>query len=524
MARAIARAEQRWPHSVNLWETLEAALRACGDGLAAVDGDARLTWSEVARRTRALAQFLRERGLGPGERLALLERNSLAFLETSYAACGLGACLVPLNWRLAPPELAAVLAASGARRLVAATEFAPLVEQQAGALDDVLWIGPPPRSTDPGYAAAVAGPLTDFRPVDVAPDAVAQLYFTSGTTGRPKGVMLTHRNIGVHAEGTIAELALTARDVWLHAAPMFHLADAWATFALTWAGGTHVFAPRFEEARVLELLEREGVTLTNLIPTMLQRLVSHPGAGMRDWSRLRLLLSGGAPIAPAVVRRVMEVFRCEYAQTYGLTETSPYLTFSLLDPELRALPEEEQLRWRTRTGRPFHAVEVVVIGDDGRPVPRDDATVGEVRARGPTVTPGYWNDPAATAEAFENGWLKTGDLATVDARGSLRIVDRKKDMIITGGEKVFSTEVEHALYAHPAVLEAAVFGVPDAEWGEAVCAAVVLRPGARASADELRAHCRQELAGYKVPRAVRFLAELPRTGSGKILKRALRDG
>jgi len=354
---------------------------------------------------------------------------------------------------------------------------------------------------------------------------VAQLYFTSGTTGRPKGVMLTHGNIGTHAQGTISELGLSASDVWLHAAPMFHLADAWATLAITQAGGRHVFAPRFEEGPVLDLFEREGVTLTNLVPTMLQRLVAHPGMDTRRFPALRRILSGGAPIAPAVVRRVIEAFRCEYVQTYGLTETSPFLTFSLLAPRQRELPEEEQLALRARTGRPFHAVEVEVRGADGRPVPHDDATVGEVVARGPTVTPGYWNDAEATAAAFADGWLRTGDLATVDSEGFLLIRDRVKDVIITGGEKVYSTDVEHVLYAHPAVLEAAVYGAPDPEWGESVQAAVVLRPGAAASADELRGHCRATLAGYAVPRTVRFLPELPKTGSGKVLKRALRgDG
>jgi len=235
------------------------------------------------------------------------------------------------------------------------------------------------------------------------------------------------------------------------------------------------------------------------------------------------MLSGGAPIAPQLVQRIVEVFRTEYVQTYGMTETSPYLTLGLLSDEQSRLSEEERFRLRVKTGRPFRAVELRVVDDAGRPVPADGTTVGEVLARGPTVTPGYWKRPDATAEAFTaDGFLRTGDLATLDAYGFLDIVDRKKDVIISGGEKVYSTEVEHRLAEHPAVLEAAVYGEPDDEWGERVRAAVVLRAGHTADSAALAAFCRERLAGFKVPRAFDFLAELPRTGSGKIAKRALR--
>jgi len=219
----------------------------------------------------------------------------------------------------------------------------------------------------------------------------------------------------------------------------------------------------------------------------------------------------------------MATFGGEYVQTYGMTETSPYLTLSLLAPHLRALPPDQQFRYRARTGRPFCTVDLRVVGEDGRDVPADDRTVGEIRVRGPSVTPGYWEDPAATAEAFVDGWLCTGDLAVIDGEGYVDIVDRKKDMILSGGENVYSTEVENALYEHPAVLEAAVFGVPDERWGEAVAAAVVLRDGAAVDADALIDHCKQQLARYKAPKRVWFLDELPKTGSGKITKAALRE-
>jgi acyl-CoA synthetase (AMP-forming)/AMP-acid ligase II len=354
--------------------------------------------------------------------------------------------------------------------------------------------------------------------------AVAHLYYTSGTTGRPKGVMLSHDNVATHALAAVRELSLSASDRWAHIAPMFHLADAWATFAITAVQGTHVFLPKFAPKDALDLLEQERITITNLVPTMLNLMVKEPGAADRSYA-IRAMLSGGASIAPEVVRQILATFRGDYIQTYGMTETSPYLTLGLLGPAERQLPDAEQLRIKCRTGRPFAGIELKVVRDDGQPIARDDREVGEIRVRGKTVTQGYWQNPEATAAAFDSdGFLCTGDLATLDDRGYVNIVDRKKDVIKTGGEAVYSTEVENVLYRHPAILECAVFGLPDAIWGEQVTAAIVLRPGAQATAEELIAFCRAAIAHYKAPRAVRFLAALPKTGSGKIQKRALRDG
>ncbi len=334
--------------------------------------------------------------------------------------------------------------------------------------------------------------------------------------------MLTHGNLVAHATAAVSELALGPRAVWGHVAPMFHLADAWATLALPLAGGRQVFIPRFDPQAVLRAIAGERITITNLIPTMLARVLADPALTATDRSSLELVLTGGAPIAPAVVERALSRLGCEYAQTYGLTETSPYLTLGLLPPHLAALPRSEQLVWRAKTGRPFCAVALRVVGSDGRPVPADGRTVGEIQARGPTVTPGYWKDERATRAAFDGEWFKTGDLAVIDAEGFLDIVDRAKDLILSGGENVYSIEVEKTLLAHPDVLEAAVYGVPDDDWGEVVEAAVALHPQGSCSAQELTAHCRVYLAGYKVPKRIRFLPELPRLGSGKIAKRELR--
>jgi acyl-CoA synthetase (AMP-forming)/AMP-acid ligase II len=304
---------------------------------------------------------------------------------------------------------------------------------------------------------------------------------------------------------------------------MFHLADAWATFAFTWVGARHVMVGQFEPETVMSTIETEHITLSNLIPTMLNLMIKHPRVGEFDFSSLRVILSGGAPIAPQVVRSIMESFGCDYIQTYGMTETSPYLTFSILKQHLLDLSAEDQLKYKSKTGRPFMGVELKVVDKNANPVKADEQQVGEIWVRGDTVTTGYWNLPDETKQAFTDGWLRTGDLAVVDTEGYVNIVDRKKDMIVTGGENVYSTEVENVLYMHPKVLEAAVFGTPDEKWGESVMAAVVLREDETATATEIIEFCKEYQASYKTPKTIVFLAELPKTGSGKITKKVLRD-
>jgi acyl-CoA synthetase (AMP-forming)/AMP-acid ligase II len=502
---------------------LARAARHHAGATAVVEGDRSLTYGELAGRVAAFANRLRAAGLRPGDRVALLAPNSLLFLESYFAAAHAGLVLVPLNFRSHPEGLSRVLAHAEARLLVAAPRFEALAT--AAAWDPES--GAPPRLlvADPAFDAeldheARRGPASaahESRPADPA-----HLYYTSGTTGDPKGVILTHQNVASHARLAAAALKLAASDVWAHIAPMFHLADAWATFAITDVGGRHVMVPDFEPGPILDLLA-DGVTLTNLVPTMLGDLVHRTDAAARQYRSLRLMLSGGAPIAPALVEKVMATFRCDYVQTYGLTETSPYLTMSLLPERLAALPPAEQFALRCRTGRPLEGVEVRVVRDDGSDVSPDGREVGEVICRGETVTPGYWRNPAATESAFRDGWLLTGDLANVDGEGFLQIVDRRKDVIKTGGETVFSTEVEKILHGHPAVLEAAVVGVPHERWGEAVVAAVVARAGSSAGEAALIDHCRAHLGSHQVPKRIVFVTALPRTGSGKIAKRLLRD-
>ena len=512
---------------MNLWQILARARHLYPVSTAVVDGGRHISYRETGARVDALAGWLRARGVAPGDRVACLLPNSLPCFEAYFAAAGLGAILVPLNTRLHPDELAFILRDSGSRALLAdptLRELTAQVLERDTPVGCLLSSGAPFPTPTPGPACAYPDPDgAPFVPSPSPADGVAHLYYTSGTTGHPKGVMLTHRNVATHALAAVAELGLTDRDTWAHIAPMFHLADAWATFAITLVGGRHVMLPRFEPEAALALLARERVTLTNLVPTMLNLMVKHEARGQHDYGSLRLILSGGAPIAPAVVRAIVETFGAEYVQTYGMTETSPYLTLSLLKAHLRERSPEEQFRYRAKTGRPFIAVELRVVREDGSPVATDETETGEIQVRGETVTPGYWARPEATRAAFTaDGWLRTGDLAVVDDEGYVTIVDRMKDMIITGGEKVYSTEVEHVLYQHPGVLEAAVYGAPDEVWGEVVVAAVVARPGADLSGPGLVEFCRERLTGYKVPRQVRFLPELPKTGSGKVLKRELR--
>ncbi|MFH2009046.1 MAG: long-chain-fatty-acid--CoA ligase [bacterium] len=512
----------RASHSV--WTPLEHAIREHPDRWAVVDGERRVTYAELGQQVFALARHLRAQGLAPGDRVSALLRNSHAYLVTYFAAAAAGLVCNPLNHRLAPKELAFILEDAGSRWLVAhgdQAEQVAAVRKRCG-VEGVLWVGAP-QADEPSFDRIVAEPAADYTPTPGRDDELAHLYYTSGTTGRPKGVMLTHRNVCVHARGTIDELQLSQRDVWGHVAPMFHLADAWATFAITWVGGVHVMVGRFDPREVLETIGRHRVTVTNLIPTMLNQMVNEPTARDHDVSSLRLLMSGGAPIAPALVRRIVDTFGCEYVQTYGMTETSPYLTLSLLRTHLRELPPNERLVFQAKTGRPFTTVELRVVDPAGRPVAADGEQVGEIQVRGESVTPGYWNRPEETAAAFVDGWLRTGDLAVLDREGYVDIVDRLKDMIISGGENIYSTEVEHVLYLHSAVLEAAVIGVPDERWGEAVQAVVVLKPDAEATAEELIVHCKEHLAGYKAPRRIAFRDSLPRTGSGKVRKQSLRE-
>ncbi len=515
---------------MNLTETLNKASKLFPEKQAIVCGGKRWTYREFRERINRFSHCLKAFGIDKDDKVAILLPNCHTFLEAYYGIAQIGAISVPINIRLSPGEIAFILEDSESKVLISDPVYQKQIDPIRGKISGVhkiLWTGDEihrQEERDLNYEEVLKGGSPESPPeIRINGEDIAQIYYTSGTTGRPKGVMLSHKNVTTHALGTIAEIHLTDRDVWIHVAPLFHLADAWATWALTWVGGTHVLVREFDVKTVLETIEREKVTLTNLIPTMLNLMVNHPDVGKYDYSSLRVLLSGGAPIAPEVVRKIVETFRCDYIQTYGMTETSPYLTLSLLKEHLKRLPDKEQLKFRAKTGREFIAVELKVVNEKGEEIKKDEKEVGEIVVKGDIVTKGYWKLPEETAKAIRDGWLYTGDMAVMDEEGYVTIVDRKKDMILTGGENVYSTEVENVLYMHPAVLECAVIGVPDEKWGEAVKGIVVLKPGQNTSSEEIIRFCKEHIAHYKAPKSIDFIEALPRTGSGKIQKKELRD-
>jgi fatty-acyl-CoA synthase len=513
-----------------LTEPLMKAVKLFPRKQAIVCGGKRWTYQEFYDRVSRLSHALKDLGIGKDDKVAILHPNCHYFLEAYYGIAQIGAVSVPMNYRLSSKEIGFILRDSESKVLIADPMFEKQIDpikREMGGVKKILWTGEGrgrEEAIDANYESVLnqMNPR-DLRQVDITGEDVAQIYYTSGTTGRPKGVMLSHKNVTTHALGTIAELHLVDRDVWIHVAPLFHLADAWAAWAITWVGGTHVLVREFDPKEVLEAVERERVTLTNLIPTMLNLMVNYPHVGNFNYSSLRVLLSGGAPIAPEVVRKVIKTFKCDYIQTYGMTETSPYLTLSILKDHLKKLKDEERLRFQSKTGREFIGVEMKVINDRGEEVRKDEKEVGEIVAKGDIVTRGYWKLPEETEKSIKNGWLYTGDMAVMDEEGYVTIVDRKKDMILTGGENVYSTEVENVLYMHPAILECAVVGVPDQKWGETVKGIVVLKSGQKSTENEIIQFCKERMAHYKAPKSVDFIDVLPRTGSGKIHKKSLKD-
>lgn len=505
---------------------LERAAVVHGDRLAVVDGDEQLTYAELQQRVASLGAGLASLGVVVGDVVGVLSLNSARHLECWLGIPGHGAVLNDLNWRLTVEELAFVVDDSATVALVVDDthlETGRALRDRCASLRQLVHAGPGPTPDD---AVAYAS-LTAHAPAGLpalADDALAGIFYTGGTTGRSKGVMLTHANLVANAKHVLMAVGHRPDDRYLHCGPMFHLADGSQTYALTWAGGVHVIVPAFEPALVARTIEEQRVTLALIVPTMVNLLVNHPDTAARDLSSLRLVMYGASPMPEDLQRRAMQVLPCGWSQLYGMTEAAPLVTQSTPEDHVRGATGEEPYATRMRSaGAPVIGVQAEVRRADG--VPAEVGEVGEVWVRGPNVMQGYWNRPEETAAALtEDGWYRTGDAAWADDHGYLTIVDRVKDMIITGGENVYSAEVESALSGHPAVLEAAVIGVPDERWGERVHAVVVLRAEAAATEAELVDYARRHIAGYKVPRSVQLTTEpLPKSGAGKVLKRDLRQ-
>ena len=488
---------------------LERARRLFGELEAVVDGERRLTYGEYAARCHALGA-----ALPAGERVAYLCPNTLELLEAYYGVLLAGSVLVPLNIRLSSSELQAILDDCGASVLVVHPSLATLADE----LDARRRI-----DLGPDYEALLtehAGTLVR-RQVDDE-NAVCELFYTSGTTGLPKGAMLTHRNLATHAIDAALTMVCTHRDVVLHTIPLFHV-NGWGTpHWVTLLGARHVMLERFEPAEVLRLIEAEGVTRLHLVPTMATSLLVCGDLARRDLSSLVQVTVGGAPPGPELLAELEAAFGCEVICGYGMTEAAPQLTKALTKRSHDELAGEDQRRRRATTGLPNIGVDLRVVDGDDHEVDADGATPGEIVVRSNHVMAGYWNNPEATDEVLRGGWLRTGDVAVVDAEGYVRIVDRKKDLIISGGENVSSVEVEQALCAHPAVLEAAVVGMAHERWGEVPRAFVTLRPEHHVEPATLVTFVADRLAKFKVPKRIDVVDELPKGGSGKILKNELR--
>jgi len=495
---------------------------------AVVCDDKRYNYKEFGGRARRLAGALLKIGVETGDRVAFLSTNCHRLLEAYYGVLEAGAVLLPLNIRLSASELGYILNDSGATILFIEKQFVPCVEAFRKDLTTVktfvLLEGAPefPWLASQNYEEIIASAAphrADIASIDEK--AVAELFYTSGTSANPKGVMLTHRNIYLHAVHVCMAFQIPNGNVELHTIPLFH-ANGWGVaHFLTLLGGKHVMIHRFDPKEVFRLIEAEGARTCSLVPIMATALVNCPERKNYDLSSLTRIVIGGAASSPTLIREVEETFGCQCFSGYGLTETSPALSLS---PMKEGMGWEGEQRYigQAMTGYPVPGVEMRVVDANDKDVPADGVSIGEIIVRGDGVMEGYWGQPEASAEALRGGWFHTGDMATLNADGYFLVVDRKKDIIVSGGENISSLELEKAILAHPAILEACVIPVPDAKWGEVPKALLVRKPNVQIEEQELLEFCRGKLSHYKCPRSVEFVDNLPKTATGKILKKDLR--
>ena len=514
----FAGADQSTLACVYLTQSLHRNLQQNPDRPATIYRDRVRTVAESVERVARLAGALRTLHVQPGDRVGILALNSDRYQEYFHAVPWMGAALNPVNIRWSTAEIAYSLVESDTRVLFVDDAFAAMIpglREQFPDLRTVIHCGDaesPAGTVDYETLLAENPPIEDTR---TGGDDVLGVFYTGGTTGHPKGVMLSHDNVLVSAIGSLASgHFVTPGGRLLSAAPLFHLAGIAAWTAGCLVGSTHVIVPMFSPAAVMQAIAEHRVTDAMLVPTMIQMLVDDPAAADKDFSSLVHLIYGASPISQALLDRARKVFPAAgFTQAYGMTELSPVAT-------LLAPADHDDPTLRRSAGRAAPHAEVRIVDSDDRNVARGE--LGEIIVRGDNVMLGYWNRPDDTASAVRDGWMHTGDGGRMDDNGYVFIVDRIKDMIVTGGENVYSAEVENALAAHPAVAASAVIGIPDPDWGERVHAVVVLQRDQQTTADELRTHCKALIAGYKAPRSVEFVDALPMSGAGKILKRELR--
>ncbi len=493
---------------MNLLYCLRRAKEFHGTSIGSYRDEGSMTWNEFYDRVHRAAAFFRDLGIQKGDRLAVWMLNSHEYLELYYASAIAGIVIVPLNTRWHESDVAFTLNDSGSVAIVVDDRFAPDVAKIPRPRH-VIYAGRcpcPEGMTAYGYSDA----KHTFEEPD--PEDLVGLFYTSGTTGGPKGVMLTHRNLWSNLVNSM--MAGFGKATWLHAAPMFHLADLGSMYAITSNGGAHVFLPTYDPEKFMQLVERYKVTETVLVPTMLNMLVNHERFDAYDLSSLETFLYGASPMPTPLLKAAMgKLPGTRFRQGYGMTETSALLT--LLDYE------DHFGEAVTSAGKPVFGTEVRVVDELDHDVPVGES--GEVIARGANIMKGYWKRPEITAEVLRGGWLHTGDVGKFDRNGFLYILDRKKDMIKPGGENVYTPEVESMIAGHPGVLEVAVIGVPHEKWGETIRAVITRRPGSSLTESELIEWCRSRAAHFKCPTSVVFVDTLPKGGTGKVQKGVLRE-
>jgi long-chain acyl-CoA synthetase len=480
------------------------AIQVAGDRTAVISEGREFSFRELHSRCCRLVAVLKSKGAEPGDRIAILSANTNHHIESYVAIPAAGFVIVPLNTRHAEPELRYALEDAGARILLTDRDPGGLRE----IVDTVVMI---PDEFDALLEDADEAELG----VGITEDSLAGLFYTGGTTGASKGVMLTHRNLIANTFHFMTMAPPTTDTVFLVMAPLFHAAGSNGVLGGIWSGACQIQLKVFDPATALDLIEKHKVTHTLGVPTMIAAISELQHAEPRDVSSLHVVAHGGSPIATEVVRRAAEAFpTAEFVHVYGMTEASPLVTGLRNEQDLLDVDRSRSC------GQSLIGVQVKIIDEAGKEMPVGE--VGELAASGPNIMKGYWRKPEQTAEVLRDGWYRSGDMGYMDDEGFVFLVDRAKDMIVSGGENVYCSEVEEALYKHPAVLEAAVFGVPDEAWGEAVHAVVV--PRESVTPEELIEFCRELIAGYKLPKAITLSdEELPKSGPGKILKRELRE-
>jgi fatty-acyl-CoA synthase len=506
---------------------MHRAVDLYGKKIGVVCGSQRFTYSEFGARCERLASALVAEGLQPGDRVAYLSFNNHQLLEGYFGVIQARAVVMPLNVRLTTPELIAILNHAEPRMLLFENDFAPLVKELRRACRSIgkfVTVGEKVLEADFTYDDLIARGRPERADVfSYDEGSTAELFYTSGSTGTPKGVMLSHRTLYLHALSVAATFNRDS-DVELHTIPLFH-ANGWGRpQASTMMGVKHVMVRRFEPATVFRLIEQEQATAMSVVPTMANALLHAPDLGQRDFSSLKTIHVGGAAASPELIERLEKAFQCECLAGYGLTETSPVVSSARRKGTVTYKDEADRYHRQSMAGWPLPGVEIRVVDAEMRDVPRDMDSIGEVVISGDHVMDGYFKEPDATAAVMSGSWFHTGDMAIWDEESYIHIVDRKKDIIISGGENISSIEVEKSISAHPAVFECAVVSAPDPKWGEIPAAIVVLKDGAKLTKEELLEFLGERLAKFKLPRAIEFSdSPLPKTGTGKIVKRALRE-